>query len=199
MVKDALGLIEAVGLTAAVEAADAAVKAANVRLVGYELSKGGGLVVVKLTGDVGAVKAGVEAGKVAAGKVNKVLSVHVIARPHQELERIVMSDETVGLVKEKLENPVETEAALDVADAAPEELEASQAPVEEDSSCELSSESDDAQAKGTESGSFEAASKQTEGEITCNLCGDANCPRTKGEPKVTCLYYGKTKKESDEE
>ncbi len=186
MVKDALGLIEAVGLTAALEAADAALKAANVRLLGYELSKGGGLVVVKLSGDVGAVKAGVEAAKAAAGKVNKVLAVHVIARPHQELERIVMSAETVGLVRAEAEKTVETET-LPV--SAPEEA----------SGAAAQAETGAAQVEDSDGDSFETASKQVAGEVTCNLCGDANCPRTKGEPKVTCLYYGKTKKESDEE
>jgi len=71
MVKNALGLIETVGLVAAVTAADAAVKAANVELAGYELSRGGGLVVVKLFGDVGAVKAAVDAARSAASQVGR--------------------------------------------------------------------------------------------------------------------------------
>jgi ethanolamine utilization protein EutM len=85
----ALGLIETVGLPAAVEAADAALKAAHVSLIGYEKTKGGGLIVVKLCGDVGAIKAAVEAGVAAAQRVNKVYAWHVIPRPHSETGLLV--------------------------------------------------------------------------------------------------------------
>lgn len=67
-----LGLIETVGLTVAVEAADAAIKSANVELVGYELTKGSGLVTIKLTGEVGAMNAAVSAGVAAASRVGQV-------------------------------------------------------------------------------------------------------------------------------
>lgn len=96
MAQDALGLIETVGLAAAVEAADAAVKAANIRLLGYELTKGGGMVTVKFEGDVGAVQAAVDAGGSAAQKVGQVFAVHVIPRPHAELSGLIRSRETVG-------------------------------------------------------------------------------------------------------
>jgi microcompartment protein CcmL/EutN len=96
MHQKALGLIETIGLTAAVEAADAAVKSANVTLVGYELAKGGGMTVVKLQGDVGAVKAAVDAGAAAAAKVNKVVSVKVIPRPAVGIAGMVFSPDTVG-------------------------------------------------------------------------------------------------------
>ena len=66
MVRQALGMIEAVGLPVAITAADAAVKSANVKLVGYELAKGSGMILIKVVGDVGAVKAAVEAGSAAA-------------------------------------------------------------------------------------------------------------------------------------
>ena len=84
----ALGLIETRGLVGAIEAADAMIKAANVRLVGRE-QIGGGLVTVMVRGDVGAVKAATDAGAVAAGKVGEVISVHVIPRPHDEVELIL--------------------------------------------------------------------------------------------------------------
>ena len=84
----ALGLIETRGLVGAIEAADAMIKAANVRLVGRE-QIGGGLVTVMVRGDVGAVKAATDAGAVAAGKVGEVVSVHVIPRPHEEVELIL--------------------------------------------------------------------------------------------------------------
>jgi ethanolamine utilization protein EutM len=84
----ALGMIETKGLVAAIEAADAMVKAANVTLVGKELV-GGGLVTVMVRGDVGAVKAATDAGAAAASKVGELLSVHVIPRPHGDVEKIL--------------------------------------------------------------------------------------------------------------
>lgn len=84
----ALGMIETRGLVAAIEAADAMVKAANVTLTNKE-HVGGGLVTVMVRGDVGAVKAATDAGAAAAERVGELVSVHVIARPHQELEEIL--------------------------------------------------------------------------------------------------------------
>ncbi len=89
----ALGLIETKGLVGAIEAADAMVKAANVVLIGRE-QIGGGLVTVMVRGDVGAVKAATDAGAVAAAKVGEVVSVHVIPRPHEEVESILMKPTT---------------------------------------------------------------------------------------------------------
>jgi ethanolamine utilization protein EutM len=86
--QEALGMIETRGLVSAIEAADAMVKAANVRLVGKELV-GGGLVTVMVRGDVGAVKAAVEAGGAAAKRVGELISVHVIPRPHGEVEAVL--------------------------------------------------------------------------------------------------------------
>jgi ethanolamine utilization protein EutM len=86
--RGALGLIETKGLVGAIEAADAMVKAANVRLIGRE-QVGGGLVTVMVRGDVGAVKAATDAGAAAAGKVGEVVSVHVIPRPHEDVEGIL--------------------------------------------------------------------------------------------------------------
>jgi ethanolamine utilization protein EutM len=84
----ALGMIETKGLVGAIEAADAMVKAANVTLMGKVLV-GGGLVTVMVRGDVGAVKAATDAGAAAAGRVGELLSVHVIPRPHGEVEMIL--------------------------------------------------------------------------------------------------------------
>lgn len=84
----ALGMIETKGLVAAIEAADAMVKAANVTLIGKE-HIGGGLVTVMVRGDVGAVKAATDAGAAAAERVGGLVSVHVIARPHGEIEMIL--------------------------------------------------------------------------------------------------------------
>jgi microcompartment protein CcmL/EutN len=86
--KDAIGLIETKGLVGSIEAADAMVKAANVKLIGRE-RVGGGLVTVIVEGDVGAVKAAVDAGASAAKRVGELLSIHVIPRPHSEIEKIL--------------------------------------------------------------------------------------------------------------
>lgn len=85
---NALGMVETKGLVGAIEAADAMVKAANVTLVGKE-HIGGGLVTVMVRGDVGAVKAATDAGAAAADRVGELISVHVIPRPHMEVEHIL--------------------------------------------------------------------------------------------------------------
>lgn len=85
---NALGMVETKGLVAAIEAADAMVKSANVQMVGKE-QVGGGLVTVMVRGDVGAVKAATDAGAAAAEKVGELVSVHVIARPHAEVDYIL--------------------------------------------------------------------------------------------------------------
>lgn len=87
-ISDALGMVETKGLVGAIEAADAMVKAANVTLVGRE-QVGSGLVTVLVRGDVGAVKAATDAGAAAAQKVGELVSVHVIPRPHAEVELIL--------------------------------------------------------------------------------------------------------------
>jgi ethanolamine utilization protein EutM len=86
--QQALGMIETKGLVAAVEAADAMVKAANVTLTG-KVHVGGGLVSVFVRGDVGAVKAATDAGAAAVGRIGELISVHVIPRPHGEVELIL--------------------------------------------------------------------------------------------------------------
>ena len=85
---NALGMIETKGLVAAIEAADVMVKAANVTLIGKE-HVGGGLVTVLVRGDVGAVKAATDAGAAAAERVGELISIHVIPRPHAEVETIL--------------------------------------------------------------------------------------------------------------
>ena len=92
-IKEALGMVETKGLVGSIEAADAMVKAANVRLIG-KVHVGGGLVTVMVRGDVGAVKAATEAGGAAADRVGELLSVHVIPRPHNEVEYILPTLDT---------------------------------------------------------------------------------------------------------
>ena len=85
--KNAIGLIETRGLVGSIEAADAMVKAANVKLIGKELI-GGGLVTVIVEGDVGAVKAAVDSGTAAAKRVGEIMSVLIIPRPHDDTEKL---------------------------------------------------------------------------------------------------------------
>lgn len=186
MVKNAVGLLEVVGLAAAVEAADAAVKAANIVLLGYELTKGGGMVVVKLSGDVGAVKAAVEAAAAAAARVNRVVATHVIPRPHQEVGALIVTKETVGAVKENLVLSVadETVVPLDLPVAADVDLPDLSAPLAEDK-------------EPVEHDQPESAVESKKWSYTCNLCGDPACRRRKGESRQTCLHYDKNNKEDE--
>ena len=84
MASQALGLVETKGLVALIEASDAMLKSANVTMIGWD-KVGSGMVTTFITGDVAAVKAAVDAGAAAAGKIGQVVGVHIIARPHEEL------------------------------------------------------------------------------------------------------------------
>ena len=95
MAQEALGMVETRGLTAAIEAADAMTKAAEVTLTGTE-KIGSGLVTVMVRGDVGAVKAAVEAGAACASRLGELVAQHVIPRPHSDVEKILP-----GFPKEK--------------------------------------------------------------------------------------------------
>ena len=89
---NALGMIETKGFVGAIEAVDAMVKSANVKLIGIEKA-GGGYISVFIRGEVGAVKAAIDSGTAAAKKVGEVVSVHVIPRPHDETEKILPKEE----------------------------------------------------------------------------------------------------------
>ena len=214
MIKNALGLIEIVGLAGALAAADAAVKAANVSLLGYELTKGGGLVTIKLVGDVGAVKAAVDAGRQAGAKVNTVYATHVIPRPHQELECIVNSQETVGaespaavvskpVVAETIgvDDPADDNVSLLIVDdpesgavtdnAAEELLPQPVLTVADEeklfADVAVSEVSPAAESAVT---TLEVLEVKVGGEV-CNLCNDPACSRKKGEPRTSCVQHGK--------
>lgn len=92
---EALGMVETKGFVGAVEAADAMVKAANVQLVGKEYI-GAGYVTIFVRGDVGAVKAATDSGAAAARRVGELISVHVIPRPHGEVERVLPKGGNIG-------------------------------------------------------------------------------------------------------
>lgn len=110
-----LGLIETIGLATAIEAADAAIKSANVELLGYEPAKGNGMHTVKLVGDVGAVKAAVDAGVAAASRIGEVYAYKVLARTAEGLESVITASENVGTQVQEVE-PVQTEQDVAVKD-----------------------------------------------------------------------------------
>ncbi|HUW84042.1 MAG TPA: ethanolamine utilization microcompartment protein EutM [Phycisphaerae bacterium] len=93
MAVQALGMVETRGLVGLIEASDAMCKAANVELVGWD-RVGGGMVTAFVRGDVAAVKAATDAGAAAAGKIGEVVSVHVIPRPHEDLDHAVPAKST---------------------------------------------------------------------------------------------------------
>ena len=110
---EALGLIEVVGLVGAIEAADTASKAADIKVIGYELTKGSGMVLVKIVGGVSAVKAAVDAASMAAERVCQVVSKHVIARPSDELDKIIKVEKEKTDKKLEEKNEVIIEEVID--------------------------------------------------------------------------------------
>ncbi|MBK1664611.1 microcompartment protein [Rhodospirillum rubrum] len=126
MAQLSLGLIETIGLAAAIEAADAAVKSANVALVGYEFARGDGMTVVKVQGDVGAVNAAIAAAAVAAARVGRVVSTRVIARPAAGIDGLIVNRDTVGVPPRVVSAP----AAEPTGDASPSAATSSPAPID---------------------------------------------------------------------
>jgi len=169
MNREAIGLIETVGLAASIEAADAALKSANVSLIGYELTKGGGMVTIKVAGDVGAVNAAIDAGVAAARRVSTVWSHLIIARPHEDLDSIIKSEETIGVQKKAADAEKPVDIPIEV--IIPETEEPAQEIVEEPKE-EIP----------------ETPREPEDGEL-CNLCHDPACPRKRGEPRVKCIHY----------
>lgn len=113
MENQALGLIEVRGYLGAVQAADAALKAANVTLIRCEVIKGG-LVTVQLTGDVGAIQAAVEAGAAVAKKLGVLITSHVIARLHEELHKMI-KDEPTSYIEEQIQEVVDSHQTIEEA------------------------------------------------------------------------------------
>ncbi|RCW45665.1 MULTISPECIES: BMC domain-containing protein [unclassified Halanaerobium] len=207
MAKTALGMVETLGLNAAFEAADVAKKAANIDLIGYEISRGG-LIVVKFTGDVGAVKAAVDAAKQAASKLSKVVGAHVIPRPHKDIDNMIRTDETVGYKKEKGEisednsfkqeqTPKETEGDSKISeDSSAENKEDDESDNEDLDDAEKESEKQtDDEDLNTEKDAKkvdeveEVESDNKDEEDICNICGDPACPRRKGDLRKNCIHY----------
>lgn len=184
MSQKSLGIIETIGLTAAVEAADTALKSADVELVGYELTKGSGMTVVKVEGSVGAVQAAIDAAAMASARVGTVVSTKVIPRPSQQIDILVRNSDTVGFEEE-----------ADAVHSDPTDQ------VESDHTHpDLRQDSAAAQNVIPEASVSEPLQSQINGEpesepgsYTCNLCRDPNCPRQKGDLKQLCIHYRKKK------
>lgn len=195
---DAIGVIELVGLAAAIECADAAVKAANVKLIGYELSRGKGMVTIKVSGKVAAVQAAVAAGKTAASKVGKVVGKLVIPRPHDDLEKLIFSEDTVSTVevKEKGKGNGSEEVARESVDEVSKGIEdLAESDILESDILEDDISEDDKPSKGDlEKNEPENETEEIKKTATCNICGDPKCPRQKGEPRINCIHYKKDEK-----
>lgn len=191
MAKLSLGIIETVGLAAAIVAADTAVKTANVELVGYEISNGSGLVTVKIQGDVSSVNAAIKSASMCAEKVNIVFATTIIARPDDKLEKMIFTDETVGI--EKLDNPNDKEkieehnleASKDLLKDNSEKVQVIVQSIGIDESMETSIE------ELLDSKNEENNEELQEAKTTCNLCMDPKCPRKKGENRNICIHYNK--------
>lgn len=182
MIKLSLGIIETVGLVAAIAAADIALKTANVDLIGYEISKGDGLITVKIQGDVSAVNAAIKSAKISAAKVNTVLSTTVIARPDEKLVKLILTDETVGLERSNDCDGSEINEKQDPRSS--ENLHGDKPSVKEETEieaiCEISDEIDKINIEDIE-----------EIKATCNLCMDPACSRKKGDPRNDCIHQNK--------
>jgi len=212
---DALAIVECISLPTAIAFADAAVKAADVNLIGYELPKGAGLVTVKLSGNVSAVKAAAEAGIALAKTITGVAGYTIIPRPSEYLDVLIRNGETIGYeveppfphaaVNDEPQEQAGPEAATDTNSLEDKPLKtgvnAEPLPpnsliyVEDKTLLESTEQTeeepgkDEAMAVQRDSALMNPEADVTElAEVTCNLCGDPKCPRCKGEPRNSCIH-----------
>ncbi|MBU3178777.1 BMC domain-containing protein [Clostridium estertheticum] len=181
MSRVALGLIETVGLAAAIQAADTCMKSANVELVGYELTKGDGMVTVKIKGDVSAVKAAIESAKVSAAAVNTVYATLVIPRPVDELDIMIESSNTIG-VKNKIKEKNETIEIIK------KEIIKEEIIIKEEKTVEKQALVEESVIVVNSIIVDSAVQEKPEGEV-CNLCYDPKCTRKKGMTRKLCIHY----------
>ena len=180
MSKLTLGIIEVAGLTAAVVAADTCVKSANVSLVGYEFSKGSGMTIIKVEGNVGAVTAAINSAIASVEKMSKVISYKVIARPSEAIELFVRNKDTVGYtpiveVVEPIEEAVDLHEVVDLQEVSePIVIETLQ---------------DEIEKKVDEVVITKQQTLDLEDVVTCNVCDDPMCTRKKGELRSLCMHY----------
>lgn len=164
--KQSLGLIETEGLAAGIEAADAAVKSASVELIGYELTKGGGWITIKIQGGVGAVKAAVDAAKMAAARVNRVVSTRVIPRPSAGLDMLVRNPDTIGSWPPEGPDMPEPPTPPEHPAAAKEEL--TDTPVPAPADTETSLPADEKTTEASVPANEKTAETQTEASVSAN-------------------------------
>jgi microcompartment protein CcmL/EutN len=194
----ALGLIETRGKVAAIEAADAALKSANVVLHGVENATGA-LITVKVTGDVGAVRAAVDAARARASLIGEVVAVHVLPRPAPGIRLMVRpldapaASGAAGLPSAAVpgRSAPEREASSDSADTLPS---ADCDPAPESRETALGAAGlPSAAAPGRSAPEREESSDRAAvlRAATCNICNDPLCPRKKGEPYALCIHHKK--------
>lgn len=194
-----LGIIETIGLSAAVEAADACLKSANVELIGYELTRGSGMVLIKVEGNVGAVKAAIDAAKVSAAKVGKVVGAHVIPRPSRQVDLITRSCETVGIEKEPDMPPEIAESHEQEAEGktdADEKINSAYSFENKEESTERDLVDGHNEMKDDIKRDKEKSIDVKQKEFTCNICKDPKCTRKKGDLRSKCIHYKETKKDN---
>jgi len=184
---EAIGIMEIAGLPAAIGCADAAVKAANVRLLGYELTRGGGWVTVKVAGNVGAVRAAVAAGTAAASEITSVVSAIVMPRPHEEIKPLIYSEDNVCNAERMEPKGEDIDQDPQVLASIPEIVEGGLTSVNLKEAQEPIIDAEIAEVV-SELVEIEGNKSETH-KVTCNICGDPACPREKGNPHKDCMHY----------
>ena len=202
----AIGIIETIGLAAAIEAADICLKSANVSLIGYELTRGNGMTVVKIEGNVGAVKAAIQAASVAVNKVGKIYSQKIIPRPSDSIELLVRNENTVGYENKNLDTisydvePIGELSKLEYIEENKREkyIDSIEDDKDEESiKHEIEKEGNDEPILELNKDEYEFESEDIELKddstlehcYTCNLCKDSKCPRVKGDLRSECIHY----------
>lgn len=176
MLRLAIGIIEVIGLSSAIEVADICLKSANITLIGYELSKGNGMVVIKIEGDVGAVTAAIQ----ASSKVGKIYSKKIIPRPDDGIECLIKNSNTIGY--QDIDKNTDNDKNVLIINEDVKEKEINKG-IEEKETNENTKEEIN---KIEESNVKEDVSNE---KYTCNLCKDPKCPRVKGDLRVNCIHY----------
>lgn len=173
----AVGIIEVIGLSSAIEIADICVKSANVTLIGYELSQGNGMVVVKIEGDVGSVTASIQ----AASNKGRIYSKKVIPRPGYGIEDLIKNKNTVGY--KDLDTNIDNDTNMlsineDIKDSK----------VDEDIEYKkINEDKEEDEINNIEENNLKKDDSNK--KYTCNLCKDSKCPREKGDLRVNCIHY----------
>lgn len=180
-----IGIIEVVGLSNAIKIADDCVKSADVNLIGYELSKGGGLVVIKIEGDISSVKAAIE----YCTRFSKVYSKKIIPRPDEGIDHLIKNKETIGYNDiNDTENPLIQANQTEELEEINKQMEHTQQEGQE-KDVELEQDYKYQEDTGQETEQIDKIDEEKVEKYTCNLCKDPKCPRVKGDLRVNCIHY----------